>query len=192
MATAVANGLNYDPDANFFPTGLQKKLVEVQIGYSVLTHEEICALIINPGTGKPISKATLERVFMREIEVGIALKKANLAHAIFLQAMGAPAEYDQQGNLLVAERLPNPMLLKYLGQSQLGWNEKVEVQVNPADDLVRKTVRDEIADIYKTAVERSRNAMQIFVKEAPTIEGRAEKVNIDDGDYDATSSRESG
>lgn len=181
-----------DPDAYFFPTQVQRHIVELQIGYSVLTHEEICTLIVNPGTGRPISKATFERTFVREIETGIALKRGNLAHSIFLVAMGTPAEYDQSGNLVTAERLPNPMLLKFLGQTQLGWNEKVEVQVNPADDIVRKTVRDELAAVYKQAVEISKNSMQVFPKEPRTIDIRPETVEVDDGNFDASTSRETG
>jgi hypothetical protein len=72
---------------SFKPTGAHRKLVEQLIALHV-TWDEIRQLIINPHTGEPISKVTLNRYFKRQLAAGGAMLK-ELAASKYFQALKA-------------------------------------------------------------------------------------------------------
>ena len=53
-----------------------------------LTHDEICSLIINPQTGRPLDKTTLEKAFVDELANGKA-KMKSLLGSKFMERMQA-------------------------------------------------------------------------------------------------------
>jgi hypothetical protein len=72
---------------SFKPTAAHRKLVEQLIALHV-TWDEIRQLIINPHSGTPISKVTLNRYFKRELAAGGAMLK-ELAASKYFQALEA-------------------------------------------------------------------------------------------------------
>jgi len=70
----------------FVPTDEKRKLVTSLIGYG-LTRLEICDVLRNPSTGKPISVNTLKKHFEQEIETGESQIKAKLYHSIYKKAL---------------------------------------------------------------------------------------------------------
>jgi hypothetical protein len=179
--TAVPSLPVADPDATFYPTKFQRDLVERLIGYSTLGHDEICLLIINPATGRPISKATMHRIFDREVQTGAVLMKANLSKAVFTTAIGAPAEFDASNNMVQAERAPNPRLLEFLAKTQFGWNEKQVIQIDHGEEKVREMLRSELKTMFEDSLAKSRDFMRVSIVDAPTIDG--EGHSVDDGEF---------
>jgi len=59
----------------FEPDGQQKRFVAAMAGMR-MSWDEIRLVVINPRTGRPISKETLQRAFAQELEVGKAKLKA--------------------------------------------------------------------------------------------------------------------
>lgn len=71
----------------FAPTAEQRGFVAAMVGVK-MTWDEICLLVVNPRTGRPISKETLQRHFMQELADGKAKLKA-LVGRRFMEAIEA-------------------------------------------------------------------------------------------------------
>src|ERR1700674_596482 len=71
----------------FEPTKQQRDLVEALVGYGV-RYTEICRLVVNPRTGKPIDTKTLMKAFRSELDVGATKANAKVAESLFKQATG--------------------------------------------------------------------------------------------------------
>jgi hypothetical protein len=69
------------------PTKEQRDNVEALTGYGI-PHEEICRLVINPRTGRPIDDKTLRRHFRCELETGYVKANAKVAQSLYHQATG--------------------------------------------------------------------------------------------------------
>ena len=145
-------------DASFRPTENQRAMVEKFAGYD-MKFKEICQLVINPATGKPIDAATLRRCFHDELARGGPLMKATLAGKIFETAYGHPAEFDESGQPVRAEAAPNPRLLEYLGQSKLNWKKTVVVENNDVSPEAANALGQEIKQMFAEALEKSQQIM---------------------------------
>jgi hypothetical protein len=89
----------------FAPTEQLRRQVETLAAFGV-PQEDICRMVINPNTGKPIAMQTLRRRFRRELDMGASKATARVVESLYRQAVGAPAQYDAQGRLIRAERAP--------------------------------------------------------------------------------------
>jgi hypothetical protein len=69
----------------FEPTKQQRDLVETLVGYGV-PYTEICRLMLNPRSGKPIDTKTLMKAFRGELDVGATKANAKVAESLFKQA----------------------------------------------------------------------------------------------------------
>ena len=92
-------------DQTFRPTQLQRDQVEQWVGLG-LKYKDICQLVINPASGKPITVETLKRCFEVELKRGEPVMKVTLASKVFGVAYGHEAEFDAQGNQTRSEALP--------------------------------------------------------------------------------------
>lgn len=72
-------------DGLFIPSPEQRGMVEASVGFGH-TYDEICQLIINPLTGKPICKHTLIKAFPLELERGKVSVKTKVMSALFKNA----------------------------------------------------------------------------------------------------------
>jgi hypothetical protein len=73
----------------FVPTAEQRQNVEAMTGFGI-RQEDICLLIKNSETGKPINKETLEIHFAAEIATGKTKANAKVASSLFKDATECP------------------------------------------------------------------------------------------------------
>jgi hypothetical protein len=74
----------------FNPTAEQRGNVEAMIGYGI-PEADICLLIKNPETGKPIDLKTLRSHFAREIATGVTKLKSLAGIASLRRCSGGTA-----------------------------------------------------------------------------------------------------
>src|SRR5574343_122197 len=75
----------------YVPTDAERNRVLQYAGFG-LTQEQICTLVINPQTGEPISKPTLEKAFRNELDMGAAKLNAAVAQSLYKQATGTGSQ----------------------------------------------------------------------------------------------------
>lgn len=97
----------------FKPTTEQRGCVETMIGYGV-PEAEICLLIKNPETDKPIDLETLRKHFAAEIATGAAKMKLLTSKFIFATILG------HDGGL--ADEEARVRLALFYAKTRLGWN----------------------------------------------------------------------
>jgi len=73
----------------FAPTAEQRQNVEAMTGFGI-KQEDICLLIKNPQTGRPICKNSLELHFADEIATGAAKANAKVGSSLFTAATECP------------------------------------------------------------------------------------------------------
>lgn len=73
-------------------------------------------------TGEAISVSTLRTHFIDELRAGRRIANTALARSAYMQAVGTPAEYDDAGNCIRAERYPSPTMTIFLCRSRLGYH----------------------------------------------------------------------
>ena len=71
----------------FVPTKKDRDMVKAMVGYGV-PEDDICKVIVNPQTGKPLSKPTLIKHFRRELDLGQLEANAKVAQSLFRKATG--------------------------------------------------------------------------------------------------------
>ena len=101
-----------------------REAVALMVGYGIPL-DEIRRVVINPATGKAISKATLTRHFRKEIEQGFAKANAKVAESLFLQATGQP-EVVVDGKVVQKERPPNTSAAIWWTKARMGWKASGE------------------------------------------------------------------
>lgn len=73
-------------------------------------------------TGDAISVSTLRTHFIDELRAGRRIANTALARSAYQQAVGYPAEYDEAGNCIRAERYPSPTMTIFLCRVRLGYH----------------------------------------------------------------------
>ena len=100
----------------FKPTAEQRESVELMISYGA-PEAEICPLIKNPETGKPIEVETLRKHFASEIAAGATKLKSLLGTRIVAAMLG------RDGGL--TDELTQAKLLMLFAEQRMGWKEVV-------------------------------------------------------------------
>jgi hypothetical protein len=103
------------------PTDATRLQVEKLSGLGI-TREDIALLL---GT----SRSQLQRLYKTELARGSVQAKTSILRSAFNQAVGAPAEYDQQGRLVRAEVKPVPIMTIFLAKSRAGLRETTSHEV---------------------------------------------------------------
>lgn len=111
------------------PTEADRRQVETLASYGV-KEDDICLLIINPQTGKPIAPKTLRRAFRVELDTGMVKANAKVGESLFMQAVGAPAVFDANGNKIRAELPRNVAAGIFWAKTRMGWREKSELELS--------------------------------------------------------------
>jgi hypothetical protein len=111
----------------FEPTDKDRELVRTLAGYG-LVQKQICSMIINPSTGKPIDEKTLRAHFRDEYDEGAAKGDAAVLQSLFQQAVGRPAEIDDKGRVVRDELKPNVSAAIFASKARPGikYTERVE------------------------------------------------------------------
>lgn len=116
----------------FEPTPEQRGFVESLTGYG-MKQAEIARLVINPTTQKPIDAKTLREHFRAELDVGQTKVFAKVAESIVIQAIGAPAVYDKDKNLIRKEQPRVPSAAFFFAKCQMRWKETEHVELTGKD-----------------------------------------------------------
>jgi hypothetical protein len=98
----------------FRPTAEQRDNVEAMIGYGI-PEVEICNLIKNPETGKPIDSKTLRKHFKAEIAAGATRLKSLVGERIIATILG------REGGIKDARA--QATLAVFFAKTRMGWKE---------------------------------------------------------------------
>lgn len=109
----------------FEPTAENRSQVEKLAGLG-LKHEEICLLIINPHSGKPISRPTLAKHFERELETGVLKANAAVTQSLYQNAIKG-----------------NATSQIWWTKCRMGWKETVKSEVDSKVEMTEVVVTDE-------------------------------------------------
>jgi hypothetical protein len=120
----------------FNPTAEQRGNVEAMIGYGI-PEADICLLIKNPETGKPIDLKTLRGHFAREIATGVTKLKSLAGNRIVAAMLG------RDGGC-VTDELTQAKLLMLFAETRMAWKETV------ADEHANEDRRPFIIKVSKT------------------------------------------
>ena len=107
---------------SFEPTEEQRKFVELSVTNGA-THWQISKMLENPYTGRAIDTKTVERIFANELKLGHIKQRLATSQAIFKQAVGAPAEYDEAGQMLHPPQAPSLPAAIWYEKSRFGLKE---------------------------------------------------------------------
>ena len=99
----------------YVPTDDDRKNVELLVGFG-LTQREICLLVKNPSTGKPISINTLGKCYQHELDSGVAHFHSAVAGSLYKKALSK--DHPQAVTAAI-----------WLSKARMGWSEKVEHEV---------------------------------------------------------------
>ena len=116
----------------FEPTEQQKKMVEALVGYGI-PQVEICNLILNPYSNKPISPPTLRRAFRREIDQGDIKVKAIVGQFMIATILGRNLPEDFDGKPINDERA-RARLLELFCKARLKWDETINMKHDGVKD----------------------------------------------------------
>ena len=104
----------------FKPTAEQRESVELMISYGA-PETEICLLIKNPETGKPIEVQTLREHFASEIAAGATKLKSLLGNRIVAAMLG------RDGGL--TDALTQAKLLMLFAEQRMGWPTRTQTRI---------------------------------------------------------------
>jgi hypothetical protein len=121
----------------FKPTAEQRGCVETMIGYGV-PEAEICLLIKNPETDKPIDLETLRKHFAAEIATGAAKMKLLTSKFIFATILG------HDGGL--ADEEARVRLALFYAKTRLGWNSVASCHEEVGDPTDAQAVQQKLSD----------------------------------------------
>jgi hypothetical protein len=108
----------------FEPTQEQRTLVESLVAYGI-PYLEICRLVINPQTDRPIDTKTLMLHFRDELDVGATKANAKVAESLYTQALA--------GNMTAAI---------WWTKTRMGWKETIRSEHTGADGGPMRTVQE--------------------------------------------------
>jgi len=100
----------------FSPTPEHRRLVESLVGLGI-PEDEICRLVLNPATRRPIDEKTLRKYFPVELATGHTRVNAQVGRFIFATITG------QAGG--VADERARATLAMFWAKCRMGWKETV-------------------------------------------------------------------
>lgn len=106
----------------FVPTEQQRQQVETLAGFG-LRHDEICLLIINPATTRPVGADVLAKAFPDELAAGPVKTSAKVAESLFKRATSEDG----------AGAVPAAI---WWTKCRMGWKERVAVDVEVKSGVV--------------------------------------------------------
>jgi hypothetical protein len=126
----------------FVPTPEQRRQVKILVGLGI-PQEEICLLVINPQTGKPLDQKSLRKHFKREIAIGATELHARVSHFIVASILGmAPPA----GTVAIDNQHVRGSLAIFFARTRMGWNSHKEHVGGPIEYQEVKDVRQRFLD----------------------------------------------
>ncbi len=116
------------PRKVFEPTPEERQTVQAMAAYGI-PQAEIAKTILRP-VGRhrvmtPIAADQLRKHFRQELDTGLWRANAQVAESLFRQAVGSPAQYDSEGNLIRAEQPRITVAGIFWMKTRARWHEKV-------------------------------------------------------------------
>lgn len=108
----------------FTPTAEQRSIVQALYAYGA-TMDDVCEFIVNPNTGKPISRDILAKYFDKELKQGRWKVVSEAAQNLLQNARGRPAKYDDNGRLIHAERPADTTAAIFICKALGKWQDRV-------------------------------------------------------------------
>ena len=140
----------------FAPTPEQRGQVKILVGLGI-PQEQICLLVINPQTGKPLDPKSLRKHFKREIAISTTELHARVSNFIVSSIFGMtpPA-----GTVAIDNQHVRGALAIFFAKTRMGWKETVnrhEEQVKAPIDraAVIKRISDRIERLARAAKDKS-------------------------------------
>lgn len=103
---------------SFKPDEIQRKNVEALASYGV-AQEDIAKVV-------GVDEKTLRKHFRTELDTGTIKANARVAESLFIQAVGAPAQFDKDGNKVREAQERVPACGIFWMKTRAGWSEKVQ------------------------------------------------------------------
>ena len=132
----------------FEPTQEQRTLVESLVAYGI-PYLEICRLVINPRTKRPINTETLMKHFRDELDVGATKANAKVAESLYRQAI--------DGNITAAI---------WWTKCRMAWKETVRSEHTGADGGPVRS--EQKLDLTKLSEEQLTTFVEILTAAQPT------------------------
>lgn len=102
------------------PDDQSRKTVKAMAGYGI-PQDHICVVL-------GISGPTLRRHYRSELDVAEIEANAQVAQSLFKQAVGAPAEFDADGNQIREEQKRVPAMGMFWAKTRMGWKETTRLE----------------------------------------------------------------
>jgi hypothetical protein len=105
----------------FIPSTEQRNNVKVMVGLGI-PHAEICRMVLNSQTDKPIDQKTLVKHFSREIESGTTEVHVRLGNFLLANVFGmtVPA-----GTTAIKDDRMRGHLVEFVLKTKFGWRETI-------------------------------------------------------------------
>lgn len=136
----------------FEPTKEQRAQISMMVAYGA-TKGDMALMIINPATGQPIHKQTLETAFRRELDVGAAEANMRVAQTLLQKCVGRPAQYDQYGNLIRDEIKPETPAINFWMKCRMGWRDGMNLNVQTTNLDIKPEDLEGMTDAQIDALE---------------------------------------
>ena len=126
----------------FKPTDEQREQVQAMVGFGV-RESDICLLIKNHQTGKPIDEKTLCKHFRREIDTGRTIANTNVAKSMYEMATKGDATSTKLG------------AAAFWLARRAGWKETNKVELTGEDgeaikvDHARERIAGRVAELHE-------------------------------------------
>jgi len=132
----------------FVPTPEQRRQVKILVGLGI-PQEEICLLVINPQTGKPLDQKSLRKHFKREIAIGATELHARVSQFIVASILGmAPPA----GTVAIDNQHVRGSLAIFFAKTRMRWKETV---VNSHKEHVGGPIEyQEVKDVRQRFLDR--------------------------------------
>ena len=135
----------------FKPTDEQRRNVAMRVKIG-LRREELCLLVVNPHTKKPISVDTLARHFPHELESGVANAKAQVGSSIVRRALDL--NHPQGATCAI-----------FFAKTRMGWKEHNVVEVESKSGVLVAPGAMAVDDWIEAAQRRAASTEQPGTKE---------------------------
>jgi hypothetical protein len=113
----------------FVPTAEQRNSVKILVSLG-LPQKQICRLVINPQTDKPLDDKTLRKHFAREIATGTTELHARVGNFMVATILGlAPPA----GTVAIDDQRARGSLLRFFAETRMGW-QKTSVHEHTSKD----------------------------------------------------------
>jgi hypothetical protein len=123
------------PRPRFEPTAQQRQLVEMTAGFG-LCHRDICLLVTNPRTQRPIDEKTLRKMFRSELDTGAVKANMAVAKSLWRKAIN--------GDVTAAI---------WWTKCRMGWTAQSEAPAGPTVNFNFAALTDEQLEAAEAALE---------------------------------------